>query len=47
MKNINKHEIIEWCAVWIIIPVYAWFICTVLWVIEIYENWRYGDKIEI
>ena len=43
----NKQDIIGWVAAWIIVPMYATIVCPILWAAEKYEDWRYGEVIEI
>jgi len=43
----NRPDIIEWIAVWIIMPPYILLVCIFLYVIEKYEDWRYGEMVEI
>jgi len=42
-----KRDILEWVLVWWIIIPYAIAVCTILYLIEKYEDIRYNKKIEI
>jgi hypothetical protein len=37
----------HWIAAWIIVPIYAMIVCPILYAIEKYEDWKYGEVIEI
>ena len=47
LNNMNQSDIIGWVVVWIVVPAYAMIVCPILWAVEKYEDWKYGEVIEI
>ena len=43
----NKDNIIGWVAAWVVVPVYAMIMCPILFFIEKYEDYKYGEVVEI